>query len=257
MGSTELFHGNSAAMSEVGDREANLIIACPPYFPDSIEPVLRSGKISNDNIERMDAAIRSFAYDQRPVFEECFRVLATDGTMVVQTRDVRLAHRLVGVESIHRSLIESVGLVLVSKHLWRPEFTTKKRLYKQASDKVQGKPHPLDSEAFLVFQHVDTLGKSHPSKSDIEVLERDIIVSNKGSLRNSHRFQAPIPFLKVMTRTFTDENDLVVDPYAGGGTTLSIALSMKRRAIGYEIDAETYEVALSNLPKKYKNSYDD
>jgi len=244
-------------MSAVADCEANLIIACPPYFPDSIEPVLRSGKISNDNIERIDAAIRSFAYDQRPVFEECFRVLATDGTMVVQTRDVRLSHRLVGVESIHRALIESVGFVLVSRHIWRPEFTTKKRRYKQSSDKAHGKPHPLDSESFLVFQHVDTLGKSHPTESDIEVLERDIIVSHKGSLSNSHRFQAPIPFIEVMIRTFTDESDLVLDPYAGGGTTLSVALSMKRRAIGYEIDAKTYEAALRNLPQRYKNTYDD
>jgi DNA modification methylase len=257
MTSARLFYGNSAAMSEVGDCEANLVIACPPYFPDWIEPALRSGKVSTDNIEEMDAVIRSFAYDQRPVFDECFRVLSTDGTMVVQTRDVRLAHRLVGVESIHRSLIESSGLVLVSRHLWRPEFTTKKRLYKQASDKIQGKPHPLDAESFLVFQHADTLGKSHPSEIDVEALESDIVVSGKGRLANPHRFQAPIPLLEVMVRTFSDEGDLVVDPYAGGGTTLSVALAMNRRAIGYEIDSDTYEGALRNLPQAHKSSYDD
>jgi DNA modification methylase len=257
MANARLVYGNSAAMSEVADCEANLIIACPPYFPDSIEPVLRSGKISTDNIEGMDAAIRSFAYDQRPVFDECFRVLSKDGTMVVQTRDVRLAHRLVGVESIHRSLIESSGLVLISRHLWRPEFTTIKRRYKQASDKDQGKPRPLDAESFLVFQHVDTLGKSHPSENDIEALESDILISDKGRLSKPHRFQAPIPLLEVMIRTFSDEGDLVVDPYAGGGTTLAVAFSMNRRAIGYEIDAETYKAALRNLPQDQKSSHDN
>ena len=83
------------------------------------------------------------------------------------------------------------------------------------------------------------------------------MVTDKGRLSNPHRFQAPIPLLEVMIRTFSDQGDLVVDPYAGGGTTLSVAHSMDRRVIGYEIDAETYKGALRNLPQEHKSSYDN
>jgi DNA modification methylase len=37
---------------------------------------------------------------------------------------------------------------------------------------------------------------------------------------------------------FSCPGDLVVDPFAGHGTTLRVALTMGRRAIGYEIDQE-------------------
>lgn len=244
----DLIHGNSVSMSEVSDDEADLVIASPPYFSDALEKILRAGKIASRDIGVIDVEIREFAYDLRPVFEECLRILSPVGTLIVQTRDIRLEHRLVGVESIHRMLIESLGLVLISRHLWRPAITTKKRFYEQVRARAEGKPHPLDAEAFLVFQRADMNVKSHPAPQDIELLESDIMVGNKGALTRPHRFQAPIPILEMMIRTFSDHGDLVVDPFAGGATTLAVAHYLNRRAIGYEIDAETFERAQLNLP---------
>ena len=34
---------------------------------------------------------------------------------------------------------------------------------------------------------------------------------------------------------YTRENDLVVDPFAGGGTTIDVARSLERRALGYDL----------------------
>jgi DNA modification methylase len=114
----------------------------------------------------------------------------------------------------------------------------------------------LDAEVFLVFQHAETNGKSHPTPEDIMLLESDIILGGKGTLTKPHRFQAPIPILETIIRTFSDPNDLVVDPYAGGGTTLAVANSLNRRAIGYEIDASSYEHAQPNLPHDDHSSND-
>jgi DNA modification methylase len=38
-----------------------------------------------------------------------------------------------------------------------------------------------------------------------------------------------------MIALYSKPGDLVVDPFAGGGTTLKVAVEMDRRAIGYEI----------------------
>lgn len=50
-----------------------------------------------------------------------------------------------------------------------------------------------------------------------------------------HPTQKPVPLLEFLIRTFTDENDVVIDPVAGSGTTLLAAANLNRRAYGFEI----------------------
>lgn len=48
-------------------------------------------------------------------------------------------------------------------------------------------------------------------------------------------------------KLFTQENDIVLDPFAGSGTTLNVAQKMKRNAIGIEILPEYHEMMLKEL----------
>ena len=127
MSDPQLILGNGSRMDLIRDQEVALILTSPPYFPGTFEERLRKGRLSTKEIEEFGPAIQEFALGLRPVFSECLRVLKTDGVMIVQTRDVRLSDRLIGVEQIHRMLIESLGLVLYTRYLWRPKYTTKIR----------------------------------------------------------------------------------------------------------------------------------
>lgn len=53
-----------------------------------------------------------------------------------------------------------------------------------------------------------------------------------------HPTQKPVPLLKFLIRTFTDEGDVVIDPCAGSGSTLLAAEECGRRAYGFEIKKE-------------------
>jgi site-specific DNA-methyltransferase (adenine-specific) len=50
-----------------------------------------------------------------------------------------------------------------------------------------------------------------------------------------HPTQKPVPLLERLIEVFTDENDVVIDPCAGSGTTLLAAKNLNRRAYGFEI----------------------
>ncbi len=41
-----------------------------------------------------------------------------------------------------------------------------------------------------------------------------------------------------LMETLSAPNDSVLDPFAGGGTTLTVAKALKRKCIGIEIDAQ-------------------
>ena len=57
----------------------------------------------------------------------------------------------------------------------------------------------------------------------------------------------PAPFPEELVETLmlntTDENDIVLDPYMGSGTTAVVAKKLKRNYIGIEISKEYCKIA--------------
>lgn len=61
----------------------------------------------------------------------------------------------------------------------------------------------------------------------------------------------PVWLMRTIVRDYSRPGDLIIDPYAGGGTTLLAAAMEGRRAIGAEIDPETFEKAVARLSRGY------
>lgn len=58
-----------------------------------------------------------------------------------------------------------------------------------------------------------------------------------------HPTQKPVNILKELIGIFTDEEDVVIDPCAGSGTSLRAAYELRRNSFGFEIEREFYEKA--------------
>ena len=58
-----------------------------------------------------------------------------------------------------------------------------------------------------------------------------------GDVKGDPRFEGATPAYVIwnLLERYTREGDLVVDPFAGGGTTLDVAREGKRRALGYDV----------------------
>lgn len=57
----------------------------------------------------------------------------------------------------------------------------------------------------------------------------------------------PTPLIKRLITNSTKENDLVLDCFAGSGTTLKACQELNRRYIGFEINEEYYKIAKDRL----------
>ncbi len=53
--------------------------------------------------------------------------------------------------------------------------------------------------------------------------------------------------IKVILDNFTNENDIVYDPFLGTGTTAVVSKKLNRRFIGSELSKEYYKICQSQL----------
>lgn len=71
-----------------------------------------------------------------------------------------------------------------------------------------------------------------------------------------HPTQKPIGLLKRLIQIFTNENEVVIDPCAGSGSTLVAAIETNRKAFGFEIDREFYPKAKEWIEKTIQRKKD-
>jgi site-specific DNA-methyltransferase (adenine-specific) len=65
-----------------------------------------------------------------------------------------------------------------------------------------------------------------------------------------HPAQKPVDLFEYLIKTYTNPGELVLDPFAGSGTTAVAALNTGRRFLCFENDREIYERAIERLKKK-------
>lgn len=65
-----------------------------------------------------------------------------------------------------------------------------------------------------------------------------------------HPTQKPVRLIRYLLEQYTNEEDLVLDPFIGSGTTAVAAKWMKRHYIGFEIDPKYFQIAQDRLITK-------
>jgi len=80
----------------------------------------------------------------------------------------------------------------------------------------------------------------------------DYIVSDKKE-KNNHKWQQSESGVRRLIEIFTVENDFIIEPFAGSGTTILVAKEMNRKVVGAEIDKNEYEKALQRIEKHNQN----
>lgn len=73
------------------------------------------------------------------------------------------------------------------------------------------------------------------------------VLDFKYDSKRYHPTQKPVALCEYMLKTYTNEGQLIVDPFAGSGSSLVAAKRNKRRAIGVELDTSYCDIIVERL----------
>jgi adenine-specific DNA-methyltransferase len=91
----------------------------------------------------------------------------------------------------------------------------------------------------------NTLGKN---PSDVWQIAKVTSGANRSSEeRMPHPAQFPEDLISRIVLGFSNERDVILDPFLGSGTTLSVCQKLNRQAIGFEISKDYCEVAKNRI----------
>jgi len=109
-------------------------------------------------------------------------------------------------------------------------------------------PHKRDrKQGYLLKDYGGKKDKLHPFGPLVSDVWTDIHRVKHNKKRDPHPCQLPIHLLDRLILLSTDEDDIVLDPFSGTGTTAISAKRLGRKYIGFELDSEYVEISKRKL----------
>lgn len=137
----------------------------------------------------------------------------------------------------HRALVFCQAEAVTA---WRGAFDATPMLYRRAIPWIKRDAMPSlhgrwpgqSYESIVLAQHPDSLACPVGGKA----VSYDITKGSDKNGGNEHPTQKPLALMEALVRDFTDPGDLVLDPFAGSGTTGVACRRLGRRFLGWELD---------------------
>lgn len=246
--------GDARRMVAVRDGSVALVVTSPPYF---------AGKQYEEELER-DGVPSSYAEYLdllEAVFDECKRKLEPGGRIAVNVANLgRKPYRSLAADVIGR--LQRLGLLMRGEIIWRKgEGASGSCAW--GSFRTAANPVLRDTTERIIVASKGRLdralsqkerearGLPYVSTSTTDDFLADTLDVWDIPPESARRVQHPAPFPSELPerviRLYTYEDDLVLDPFMGSGSTLVAAARTGRRYVGYDLDAEYVAIARSRV----------
>ena len=257
----QIFYHSSTAMSELNENSVDLIITSPPYF--NIKDYAKNGYQNATHSKSIKGDLgalndyESYINELLKVWRECERVLKPNAKLCINVPlmpmlkkdfNTHYNRHIFDLQSdIQHSILERTKLFLLDMYIWNRTNSTKKLMFGSY-------PYPRNFYAQNTTEFITIFVKDGKPRNDIsqEIKEEsklsqdewvnftkqiwDIPVPNKSdSAFGKHSALMPEAIPYRLIKMFSFVGDLVLDPFAGSGTTLKVAKELKRNFVGYEI----------------------
>jgi site-specific DNA-methyltransferase (adenine-specific) len=243
--------GDARNMEALATGSVALVVTSPPYF---------AGKQYEEELERegIPASYAEYLQLLTDVFAECKRVLEPGGRMAVNVANLgRKPYRSLSADVI-RILQDDLGLLLRGEVIWRKgEGAAGNCAW--GSFRSPANPVLRDTTERVIIASKGRFDRAKsraereraglPFENDIEADEfmaatLDVWdIPPESARRVSHPAPFPVELPARLIELYTYEGDIVLDPFMGSGSTLVAAARLKRRYVGYDLDATYVDIA--------------
>jgi len=116
-------------------------------------------------------------------------------------------------------------------------------------------PHKRERKSsYLTKDYGGKKSMLHPFGPLVSDVWTDIHRVKHNKYRDEHPCQLPLHLLERLILMTTDENDILLDPFNGTGTTALAAKRLGRNFIGFELDSNYVEITRNKLLQEEQNS---
>jgi DNA modification methylase len=132
---------------------------------------------------------------------------------------------------------------------WRAAFEAGGAVYKRTCQwiKPDGKPQYSGDRPGIGYESIVACHAPGRSRWNGGGSHGVFIVNKGGDPRTGHQTQKPLGLMETLVRLFSDHGELVLDPFAGSGSTGVAALRQGRRFLGWEMNPVYADVARGRL----------
>lgn len=207
--------------------------------------------------------------------KEVFRVLTPNGSFFLNVSPIpdKTTKEIIPLDSIAYYLLKKQGFKLRNKIIWH--FNNMQNCTNRLSGRweailwfvkdIDNYVFNLDAVRvpFITQKDKRLVGKNGRNPTDVwdfePVQEGDFwyfdrvnnMTKNKLGL-TEHPCIYPLPMIERILKMSSNENDTILDPFLGSGTTLVASQLLNRKGIGFELDEKFGEIILKRLENEAK-----
>lgn len=235
----KLLHGDALLLlKKIEPQSIDMIFADPPYFLSGDGITCSGGKMVSVNKGKWDEkiSIKEKHKFNKKWIRECKKVLKDEGT-------IWISGTMHNIYSIGMAL-EEEGFKIINNITWKklnPPPNISCRAFVHSTETVLWAKKDI-TKARYKFNY-DVMKKLNNNKQMKDVWETSLTKSSEKKC-GKHPTQKPIELLEKIILASTDENDLILDPFNGSGTTGIVANRLKRKYIGIEKEKEYLDITI-------------
>ena len=235
----KLIQGDSLEiLKKIKPQSVDMIFADPPYFLSGDGITCSAGKMVSVKKGEWDEKIDIKAKHlfNKKWIKLCKRVLKDDGT-------IWISGTMHNIYSIGMAL-EEEGFKIINNITWKklnPPPNISCRAFTHSTETILWAKKDLKKSKHKF--NYEVMKELNGGKQMKDVWETSLTKLSEKKC-GKHPTQKPIDLLEKIILSSTDENDLILDPFNGSGTTGIVANKLNRKYIGIEKEQEYLDLTI-------------